>query len=225
MSKILVPSTGSGAWQQFLAEPEKQWRTGYSAKTLACCWEDCNGLPKEIGALFAPEFGMETPELLLAIPEHKVPLRGGVRPSQIDVFALVRVAGETISVAIEGKVEEAFGPPLCEWFLNPSDGKRERLAYLQDLLGVPGEFPGDLRYQLLHRTASAIIEGQRFKTDASAMVVHSFSPERTGFSSYCRFLEVLGLDHHDGALTSAVMPDGRKLYLGWAEGDQKYRLE
>jgi hypothetical protein len=55
------------------------------------------------------------------------------------------------------------------------------------------------------------------------MIVHSFSPERVGFDSYSRFLEILSLNHRDGALSSAVLPDGRKLYLGWANGDQKYR--
>src|SRR5262245_25892633 len=84
MSKILIPSPGPDAWQKFLAEPDKQWRSGYSAKTLACCWQDCNGLPQEIGELFSSEFEHELPELLLAIPEHKVPLPGGDRASQID---------------------------------------------------------------------------------------------------------------------------------------------
>jgi hypothetical protein len=55
------------------------------------------------------------------------------------------------------------------------------------------------------------------------MIGHSFSAARTGFNSYCRFLEILGLDHHDGALTWVALPDGRQLYLGWAIGDQKYR--
>ena len=203
MSKILIPSPGSSAWQQFLAEPDKQWRSGYSAKTLACCWEDCDGLPVEIGKLFAAEFN-EVPELLLAIPEHKVPLPGGTRASQIDVFALLRVAGQTVSVAVEGKVAEPFGPTLDEWLVNTSDGKQSRLAYLRDLLGLPAKIPGDLRYQLLHRAGSAIVEANRFKTNSAAMIVHSFSPERIGFDSYSQFLEILGVDHREGALSSAT---------------------
>jgi hypothetical protein len=222
MSKIFIPSPGSTAWQQFLAEPDKQWRSGYSAKTLACCWEACDGLPVEIGKLFAAEFN-ELPELLLAIPEHKVPLPGGTRASQIDVFALLRVAGQTVSVAVEGKVAEPFGPTLNEWLANPSDGKQIRLAYLRGLLGLPDDVPGELRYQLLHRAGSAIVEANRFKTDLAAMIVHSFSPERIGFDSYTRFVEILGVDQRDGALSSTKLPDGRKLYVGWANGDQMYR--
>jgi len=222
MSKILIPSPGSDAWQQFLAEPDKQWRSGYSAKTLACCWEDCEGLPVEIGELFAAEFN-EVPELLLAIPEHKVPLPGGTRASQIDVFALLRVARQTVSVAVEGKVAEPFGPTLDEWLASASDGKQSRLECLRNLLGLPADIPGDLRYQLLHRAGSAIVEANRFKTDSAAMIVHSFSPERIGFDSYSRFLEILGVAHREGALSSAMLPEGRKLYVGWANGDQRYR--
>jgi len=51
-NKIYIPSLGPSAWQQFLAEPDKQWRTGYSAKTLAHCWVHSDGLPPEIAALF-----------------------------------------------------------------------------------------------------------------------------------------------------------------------------
>src|SRR6185369_7411305 len=85
-----------------------------------------------------------------------------------------------VSVAVEGKVAEPFGPTLDEWLANPSDGKQSRLAYLRDLLGLPAEIPGDLRYQLLHRAGSAIVEASRFKTDSAAIIVHSFSPERIG---------------------------------------------
>ena len=46
--------------------------------------------------------------LLLAIPEHQVALPGGGRPSQCDVFALVRNDVGTPTVAVEAKVREPF---------------------------------------------------------------------------------------------------------------------
>ena len=81
MTRIYIPSPGPEAWKQFLAEPGKQWKTGYSARTLAQAWEAAEGLPPEITELFvgAAEFQGEKPGLLLAIPEHKVPLPGGQR--------------------------------------------------------------------------------------------------------------------------------------------------
>lgn len=221
MNKILMPSPGPDAWKQFLADPEKQWRTGYSARTLAHCWEAANGLPNEIARLFtsSSSFGGVEPELLLAIPEHKVPLPGGRRESQNDVFALVRAGNYTISVAVEGKVDEPFGPTVGDWLANASDGKRERMAFLRATLGLTEPIPDDIHYQLLHRTASAVIEAERFKTDAAAMVVHSFSPTRMWFDSFAKFVGLYGHQIEAGEFVEAALPSGPPLFLGWACGD------
>ncbi len=88
MSKILIPSSGAEAWQRFLAEPEKQWRTGYSAKALASCWEGADGFPASVQAVFdgSPFEELHGLEMLLGIPEHRVALPGGRRASQTDLF-------------------------------------------------------------------------------------------------------------------------------------------
>jgi hypothetical protein len=57
VSKILIPSRGAEDWQRLLAEPEKHWRSGYSAKALAA-------LPDEATCLHAQVFevlGLEVP--------------------------------------------------------------------------------------------------------------------------------------------------------------------
>jgi hypothetical protein len=64
VGKIYVPTLGAESWRRLLADPEKHWRTGFSAKTLAHCWEQANGLPAEIAAMLA---GFGTPELLLGL--------------------------------------------------------------------------------------------------------------------------------------------------------------
>jgi len=101
MSKIYVPTLGPQSWQALLADPEKHWKTGYSARTLAYCWQDAQGLPEEIALLFGGDA-----ELLIAIPEHKVSLRDAGRDSQTDVFALVKSNNRTIAIAVEGGSEE-----------------------------------------------------------------------------------------------------------------------
>jgi hypothetical protein len=53
MKRILVPTTGVEDWRRLLADPEKHWRTGSSAKCLAHCWEDADGFPAEIKRLFS----------------------------------------------------------------------------------------------------------------------------------------------------------------------------
>ncbi|HEY3778439.1 MAG TPA: hypothetical protein VGL35_10320 [Rhizomicrobium sp.] len=109
----------------------------------------------------------DNPELLLAVPEHKVALPGSRRgESQNDLFLLARIGSETFAITVEGKVNESFDKPLDEWLANASEGKRERLAFLCEILELISPIPGDIPYQLLHRTASAIIEARRFRTDA-----------------------------------------------------------
>jgi uncharacterized protein DUF6946 len=34
MNKIYLPTVGPQDWQKLLADPEKEWRTGYSARTM-----------------------------------------------------------------------------------------------------------------------------------------------------------------------------------------------
>src|SRR5713226_1410623 len=102
MPKVYIPTAGPTDWQRFLADPTKHWRTGFSAKTLAHCWESAGGLPDEIASMLRPHGGPA--ELLLAIPEHKVPLPGAFRgASQNDVFALARAGESTFAIMVEGK--------------------------------------------------------------------------------------------------------------------------
>ncbi|RYY05738.1 MAG: hypothetical protein EON55_25125, partial [Alphaproteobacteria bacterium] len=72
------------------------------------------------------------------------------------MFALVRHETGLVGCTVEGKVDEPFGPTVAQQMASPSPGKIERLAYLCDLLGI-SDCPPDVHYQLLHRTASALI--------------------------------------------------------------------
>jgi hypothetical protein len=159
-------------------------------------------------------------ELLLAIPEHKVPLRGASRgESQTDVFALARAGDRTFALAIEGKVSEPFGERLGDWLRNASAGKRQRLAFICELLGLSLPLPDPTYYQLLHRTASAVIEARRFKTDAAAMIVHSFSEERIWFEAFKQFVSLFDVAAVANELIAVRSNATPLLYLGWACGD------
>jgi len=191
---------------------------------MAYCWEEADNLPTEIAELFSAsaDFERQTPDLLFAIPEYKVALPGGSRASQNDLFALLRCADKTICMTVEGKVNEPFGPTIGEWLSTPTKGKKTRLEFLKKLLSLPETLPDGLHYQLLHRAASAAIEARRFKTDAAAMIVHSFSPKKMWFEAYALFLDLLGAPDTSGDLVSVRLSDGVPLYLGWAVGDQKF---
>jgi hypothetical protein len=221
MSRIFFPSKGVEEWRHLLADPELHWKAGRSAMTLARCWEAANGLPSEIAALLT-NIGSPA-ELLLAIPEHKVPLPGSSRgDSQNDIFALVRAGSTTVAVMIEGKVDEPFDRPLGQWLLNASDGKRERLAFVCEMLGLREPPPGDVFYQLLHRTASAVIEARRFGTSAACMIVHSFSPTGMWFDAFKRFVSLYNVEIERDRLVRLPGSTPVPLFVGWATGDAQY---
>jgi hypothetical protein len=220
VGKFYLPSKGPAEWQAHLARPERHWRTGFSARTLAHCWEEAAGLPDEIARMFQ-QMG-DQPELLIALAEHKVPLPGSARAeSQSDILALVRTGARTFAVMVEGKVEESFGPRLGEWLEDASPGKRERLTFIAKVLGLAPPIPNDVHYQLLHRTASAVIEAGRFKTDAAVMLVHSFSQQRTGLDAFRRFVELFGREAETGKLID-IGSTKTPVLVGWACGDARF---
>lgn len=236
MSKILIPSGGAEDWQRLLAEPDKHWRSGYSAKALAHCWEAAAGFPPSVQAIFDgsrfEEFhGLE---MLIGIPEHRVPLPGGRRASQTDLFVLARAHDGLAAIAVEGKVAEPFGPLVRDWIaptpssiegepdIAPSEGKRERLTFLCSRLGLAADDIADARYQLVHRSVSALIEARRFAARYAVMLVHSFSERDDSFADYERFAAMLGADTARDELFAARVPGDVPLYLGWASGDRTY---
>lgn len=221
MTRIYVPSSGPHCWQPLLAKPELHWKEGFSAHCIAHAWEAAIGLPPEVARLFSEAGG--TPELLLALPEHQVSLPGGSTNSQADVFALLRIQERTCAMAVERKVNEPFGPTISEWMTTYSAGKETRLRFVTALLGLSYPPAPDLRYQLFHRTASAVIEAGRFKTDAAAMIVHSFSPTRMWFEDFARFLAAFGHQAVPDQLFEILLQDKKPLFIGWASGDHKFR--
>ncbi|MDZ7750738.1 MAG: hypothetical protein U5S82_03565 [Gammaproteobacteria bacterium] len=161
MAKILIPAQHPEDWKQFLAEPEKQWRAGYSAKALADCWQRTPGFPPEVERLLKTSLAFRDVEMLYGIPELQTPLPGGARPSQTDLWVLARASDGLVSIAVEGKVSEPFGDLVADWIEPATPGKQKRLAYLCELLALMESDALPLRYQLLHRTASAVLEARR----------------------------------------------------------------
>ena len=182
-----------------------------------------NGLPPEVSEIV----GKET-RLILALPEHKVPIPGGRAPSQSDVFALLAMEDGTCTLTVETVRDEAFGPTIDKWQETTANGGEDRLTALCNELDVPYPPPADLRYQLFHRTVSAIYEAVRFNADTAAMIVHSFFPEgededKDGFNDFAAFCELLGFTDVEKAVPiRKTFPSGKDLLLGWAEGDPGY---
>jgi hypothetical protein len=227
MKRIYVPANQPEDWQQLLAERERQWKTGYSARTLAHCWHAADGFPDEISRVFAassvPTFRDAEP--LLILPEYKVALKGRGPDSQNDIFVLAKANdGELISITVEGKVDEPFGDLLGKWkSANQvfTDNKGERLDDLQNQLGL-STIPDDIYYQLLHRTASAMIEARRFNARYALMLVHSFSPTASWFDEYARFASLFAVAAEKDVLHHLNTVDGVDLYAAWITGDPRF---
>jgi len=211
-------------WQPLLAEPDKHWRTGYSAKALAHCWQESRDFPPEVRRVFRKSSidVFQDIEMLAAFPEYKVPLPGGPQASQNDIFILAKGAGQLVSITVEGKVSEPFGDTIAEWKAHAGGGKETRLRYLCNLLGLDPASVNHVRYQLLHRTASALIEAEKFNAPNALMLVHSFSREDESFDDYERFLALLGVTGRPNSVVLTKNIHGVNLYLGWVRGNRKY---
>lgn len=216
------PMNTADDWAQMLADPVKHWRRGFSARALAYCWHEAKGFPPEVDKVLQAFEPLRGIELLLGLPEHQVPLPGGARPSQSDIWCLARHGESLVSMTIEGKVEETLGPTLGEWLADGSPGKDARLRFLMEQLSIT-EMPGtSIRYQLLHRTASAVIEARRFRATRAVMLVHSFSPTHQWFDDYAAFARVLGIEAERDRVYSAGTRGGVGLSIGWVAGDPRY---
>lgn len=184
---------------------------------LATSWHGAGGFPSAVRKVFSDcnpdEFGGI--DFLVGLPEHQVPLPGGRRPSQTDLLVFARTAtGRLAVIAVEGKTTEPFGPLVSEWLADASDGKLERLDYLCNLLGLARDDAEPLRYQLLHRTASAVIEANRFTAPVAMMLVHSFGDPGESRGDFDRFARALGVAT-DCELSRATGMSSAELYLAW----------
>jgi hypothetical protein len=219
VSRFFVSPDSADGWAVGLSRPD-HWKPRYSAHSLAHTWHGADGFPPTVAAAFAAS-DLGGLEFIVGIPEYKVALPGGETASQTDLFVLARTGfGDTVAIAVEGKAREAFGDnTVAEWRTGGSEGKQMRLAYLLAVLGLDDDdVVGAQRYQLLHRTASPLIEAARLNATHAVMLVHSFGGENRHFDEFASFAAILGADPEVGAISRATKTE-RSLYLGWISAE------
>ncbi len=228
MSKFYIPANNPEDWKSLLADPIKHWKTGYSAKALAYSWQKADGFPAEVKKVFKNS-GIDLfqdIQMLVGFPEYKVSLPGGKRASQNDIFILAKGNNQLISIAVEGKVDESFGELIADWKLKDGGGKKERLEFLCEVLQLEMNKIDHIRYQLLHRTASAVIEAKKFNARNALMLVHAFKKTEENyyqsFRDYGQFLELFGTKSKPDPIVRGKRISGINLCFGWVEGNRKY---
>ncbi len=226
MSKnIYIETKGAESWKEFLAEPDKQWKTGYSAKSLAYSWESTIGFPKTIKDVF--KRSRLDLEMILGIPEYKVFLDTKKAPSQNDLFVLAKDEVGLASIMIEGKVSESFDKLIEDWY-NDTQSRKQRIEFLLSKLELNKGIQEieNYRYQLFHRTVSAILEAEKFTAKKAIMIVHSFSQSNEWFEDFSDFATLLNPKIKNAKVNEiyncGVLSSGIELYIGWVKGDKEY---
>ena len=193
------------------------WREDFSAKAIADAW--FRGFPPLVEHTLKKRCetnAFAEVKLIDVFLERKTEPGDGARPSQADALAVLGLANELAIMTVEGKVQEGFGQCVSEWLVDASSGKRERLTFLAQTLDFDVPNDSALRYQLLHRTASAILEAKRYRAKVAAMMVHSFDSHDTGIADFQAFASAMGFK---GAQATRVVGPKRccgvDLYLGW----------
>ena len=221
MKRIFVPTSSGSDWQRLLAKPKLHWKSGYSAMSAAACWEaSASSLPAEILAVLAEakDSSLAELELLVAIPEWEVELPGGDRASQTDILAIARNDAGLVVLGVEAKVDEPFGPTLGEKRHEASSGQKERIAYLEGELGCVSPLADNVRYQLMHRTVSALLTARAFHAPVAVMLVQSFSPSSKWRADFDVFVHAVNAREITPDLYELGTDKSPRLLIGWCRG-------
>ena len=220
LTRIAVPLLKPGDVIPHLGKPT-HWKQGRSAKAVADSWFQANDLPPRVRAVLEQAPELKGAELVDAWLERCTDLgdrRGSA--SQTDLLAVLGVGGELAVMAVEAKVTESFGPLVSEWIGAGGEGKEDRLRRLCGLLGFDRGAVGDLRYQLFHRTAAAILEARRYRAKKAVLMVHSFCENATGLPDYVEFFERMGMNGCGrDALSEPAQVGGVTFWAGWTVDD------
>lgn len=213
--RLHVPFTKPADVIPHLAKQQLHWKAGYSAQELAISWFKAdNDFPAAVRAALdtAPEYAGAT--LIDGHLECEVDLGTRGSNSQSDIVVIAGLQGEIAVIAVEGKVNEPFDKLVGQW--NDSAGKQTRLDHLCETLDLDPKMCDGLRYQLLHRTASAVYEARRYRCRHAMMLVHSFSPTHRWFEDFSSFALAMRMPvEHPGQCSIARVFEGISLRLCW----------
>jgi len=154
--------------------------------------------------------------LIEAFFERKVYLETPGHASQSDILVYAKLASGFVAIAVEGKVKESFDRYVRDKEMTP--GLEARILNLCDRLEIGPDQVQTIRYQLLHRAVSAVLEAERYGAEYALMLVHSFCASDTSFDDYRDFAVLLGFTEnavHVNAIAGFKQLGNVQLHLGW----------
>jgi len=94
--------------------------------------------------------------------------------------------------------------------------------YLERELGCASSLEDSIRYQLLHRTVSAIVTARSFHAGFAVMLVHSFSPQCRWRKDFETFAAAIGGNRVTDDLYEIELSECPRLMIGWCKGAEKF---
>lgn len=195
-----------------------------TAVSWECAARKPGGLPEPIANLFRnSELGEA--QLLFAVAEHKVSLRGTGGDSQCDVWALVKTGSGTVSLAVEAKALEPFGAgneALSIWLkagksVRSAANRERRWEHLRENLpNLPEGAYDRVPYQILHRGGAAVIEARRFGLKHATILVQGFGCPDQSFAMYGQFCGAIGRKAEREKMSFIQLAEIR-LGVGWVD--------
>ena len=174
-------------------------------------WEAVKGVPPEISKILGADA-----KLRYAIPGHIVPISGGPGPSRCDVFALVETENGVGAIGIFA-TDDGFDVTVRDWLNGGVVDGKGRLGVVCRTLEIQAQQTEELRYQLLHRMAAAIIKADK-RAKFVGLIIQSFSQGQKGLEDFKDFCRLLGAeDVLPGKPFWVTRPSGRRILLGWAD--------
>lgn len=211
-------------WKKYIHDAENRWNPESSSMELACCWQSTPAdFPLEVKLAF--DRSGTAYEFLMGIPEYKVDMPGEGLPASNNLLVLSTVDHRLCPIIVEGNKNGTFGEYCDHKSLQDKRHINRRKLMFADLgLSEDSFVPGKLRYQLMHRTLSAIYVAQSFCADRCMVLVHRISHDPEGhdaYADYKYFLGLFGVDAQKGIIQRCRIA-GLQLMFLWVEDRNTY---
>ena len=224
LSNYFQPLKSPDEWRKRLSDPIKHWVDGKSAKELVKLWTQADDIPASVKDLF-PNSDIKP---IFIFPEYQVQMPGKGGNSQNDLYIYASTTSDNWVIIVEAKENEPFDETVDKWY----DKKRKknggvnasyRLTEIQIILEIkeidnpPYSRIGNLRTQLFHRTASAVIEAKRVGAKKALVLIQSFGNKTDNYLDFVNFLSLFttGEAVEKSKLIGPIKLDSVELHFAW----------